>query len=252
MNIGAFRFRPRWWGFLLAAAGCAAGITLGQWQQGRADERRAAFAQFEAAARGPAIELPAASFDGSQLARRRVAVTGEFLPGFTVLLDYRLHRGRPGYQVVQPLRIAGSGAQVLVLRGWVAAPPRRPQLPDIVTPAGSVRLEGIALERLPQYLEPHAPDTTPCRPGPVPCAWHNVSIDAFAAWSGLALAPVLIEQASELPDGLARDWERAEAGYRKNEMYALQWYSLAGLSLALFVVLSFRRRGPPRGADAAR
>jgi cytochrome oxidase assembly protein ShyY1 len=244
----AFRFRPRWWGFLLAAAGCAAGVGLGNWQQGRAAERRAAFEQLEAAARGPAIELPATTPEVAQLGRRRVAVAGEFLPRFTVLLDHRLHRGRPGYHVVQPLRVAGSGAHVLVLRGWIAAPRRREQLPEIVTPPGSVRLEGIALDRLPQFLEPPAA-AEPCAPGGAPCVWQNLKIDAFAAWSGIALAPVMIEQATGLPDGLARDWERAEAGYRKNEMYALQWYLLAALAVVLFAVLSFRGESPSNVRD---
>lgn len=250
MMLRAFRFRPRWWGFLLAAAGCAAGVSLGNWQHVRAAERRTAFEQMESAARGPAIQLHGATTDTARLARRRVAVAGEFLPRFTVLLDHRLHRGRPGYHVVQPLRVAGSGTHVLVLRGWIAAPPRRDRLPEIITPAGSVRVEGIALERLPQYLEPHGAAAA-CRPGTEPCLWQNLKIDAFATWAGIALAPVMIEQGSELPDGLGRDWERAEAGFRKNEMYALQWYSLAALSLILFVVLSFRREAASHGPNDA-
>lgn len=250
MTPGAFRFRPRWWGFLLAAAGCAAGVLLGNWQHGRAAERRAAFEQMAAAARGAAIDFPGAAADAAQLARRRVAAAGEFLPRFTVLLDHRLHRGRPGYHVVQPLRLAGSGTHVLVLRGWIAAPARRDQLPEIVTPAGAQRIEGIALERLPQFLEPHAAADA-CRPGTAPCIWQNLKIDDFAAWAGIALAPIMIEQASELPDGLGRDWEHAEAGFRKNEMYALQWYSLAALALVLFIVLSIRREPPSHGPGEA-
>lgn len=249
MNLGAFAFRPRWWGFALAAIGCAGGIALGNWQRGRAEERRAAYAQFEAAAHGPAIEITSAALDAAQLARKRVAVRGEFLPRFTVLLDYRLHHGRPGFHVVQPLRIEGSAAPILVLRGWIAAPERREQLPQIVTPPGALRVEGIALDHLPQYLEP-PPAGEACHPGPAPCVWQNLRIGDFAAWAGIALAPIVLEQGSDLADGLARDWERPEAGYLKNEMYAWQWYSLAALSLVLFVVLSFRR-APPSGDSAA-
>jgi cytochrome oxidase assembly protein ShyY1 len=250
MRIGAFEFRPRAWGLLLAAIGCAAGVALGHWQWGRAAERRATLERIDAAARAPAIDWPSGAFDAASLVRRRVAVTGEFLPGYTVLLDYRLHRGRPGFHVVQPLRVAGSGAQVLVLRGWIAAPARREWSPQVITPGGTQRIEGLALDRLPQFLEPPVAAEA-CRPGPAPCVWQNLKIESFASWAGIPLAPVMLEQASDLPDGLARDWERAEAGYRKNEMYALQWYSLAGLSLALLIALSLRRRTPSGGPGNA-
>lgn len=250
MKFGAFSLRPCRWGLLLAAIGCASGILLGNWQWDRAAERRATLERIEAAARLPALEWPAEPAAAARLLHRRVALAGEFLPGYTVLLQYRLYRGRPGFHVVQPLRHAATGAQVLVLRGWIAAPVRRERLPEILTPPGAVRLEGIALDHLPQFLEPSL-DADTCRPGAVPCVWQNLAIEKFAAWSGISVAPVVIEQASDLPDGLARDWERPQAGFRKNEMYALQWYLLAALSLVLPIVLSMRREsrcGEPRDA----
>jgi cytochrome oxidase assembly protein ShyY1 len=134
MKFAGLRFRPRAWAFALALAGCAGGILLGNWQSGRAAEKRAA-----------------------QAALKRVALSGEFLAGYTVLLDLRLHRGRPGYHVVQPLRIANVKEHVIVLRGWIAADARRERLPDIVTPRGEQRVEGIALEKVPQYMEKQGP-----------------------------------------------------------------------------------------------
>jgi surfeit locus 1 family protein len=220
MKLAGFAFRFRWWAFLLALAGCAAGIALGNWQSQRAEERRSALA-----------------------AMRSIEVRGDLLPQFTVLLDLRVHQGRAGYYVVQPLRKSGGG-HVLVARGWIAADPRRERLPEIVTPAAEQRILGTVRERLPQYLAAAAPPSD-CRPGPRPCVWQNLTIDAFAAWSGLTLERMVIEQSNALPDGLLREWDHPEAGYRKNEMYALQWYSLAALSVALFLVLSVRREKHP-------
>ena len=220
MSFADLRFRPRAWAFALALAGCVAGVTLGNWQSGRADEKRAA-----------------------QASLKRVAVNGEFLPQYTVLLDLRMHRGRPGYHVVQPMSISNGTEHVVVLRGWIEADARRKRLPRIVTPAGQQRVEGIALGKLPQYLE--QPGQAECRPGTAPCVWQNLRVDAFAAWSGLALQPTVVEQTNELADGLVRDWARPEATFLKNEMYALQWYSLAALSVILFLVLSFRRAEIP-------
>ncbi len=216
MKFAGLRFRPRAWAAALALAGCAAGIVLGNWQSGRAAEKRAA-----------------------QAALTRITLIGEFVPGYTVLLDLRVHRGRPGYHVVQPLRIANGKEHVIVLRGWIAADARRERLPDIVTPRGEQRVEGIALESVPQYMERPAQDA--CRPGTKPCVWQNLKIDEFAAWSKLPLERIVVEQTNDASDGLVREWERPEATFLKNEMYALQWYSLAALAVILFVVLSFRR-----------
>jgi surfeit locus 1 family protein len=242
MKIGPYRFRPRGWAVALTAAACAAGIGLGNWQWGRAGERRAAAERIEAAARSRPIELPAPGAMAAQdLAYRRLSARGAFDPRYTLLLEFRLHRGRPGFHVVQPLRLAGGDAHLLVLRGWVAAGARREDLPRIVTPAGEQRIEGIAFERLAQFVEPKARGPA-CKPGGAqPCVWQNLRLEAFRDWSGLALLPVILEQHGEFADGLVREWQHADAGYQKNQMYALQWYSLAALAVVLLVVLSLRR-----------
>ncbi|MEO8143666.1 MAG: SURF1 family protein [Betaproteobacteria bacterium] len=209
-----YSFRPPVWALALAAAGCAAGIALGNWQSDRAAQKRAA----------GLVE--------------QVALQGEFEPGYGVLLDNKIHRGTPGYHVVQPLRLA-DGKYVLVNRGWAPAGRTRDQLPEIRTPAGKVELSGVRLQRFAQSYEP-----TPGKPeGKV---WQNVTLARHAAWSGLALEPYVIEQHSALDDGLLRDWPRADAGVETHESYALQWYSLAALSIILFFVLNIKneKRNP--------
>ena len=203
------RFRPPWWGVLLAAAGCAAGIALGQWQSGRADEKRAA------------------------AGAARLTLRGEFLGGRTVLLDNRLRRGRPGYEVVQPFRVAGDGV-VLVNRGWIAGGASRAQLPQVRTPAGVVTLEGVRREHFARVYEP---------PGARPegSVWLNVTPRQFSAATGLALEPWVFEQHGEFDDGLLREWPAPGIDAEKNEAYAFQWYSLAALCVVLLIALGFKR-----------
>jgi surfeit locus 1 family protein len=205
-----YSFRPRLWALALAAAACAAGIALGNWQLRRADEKR--------------VVLP------------RVAVEGEFLPRYTVYLDNKTRRGKAGYEIVTPMKIRGSSSHVLVNRGWIEAGKTRDVLPEVRTPAGELRLEGLALERLAQPLKLKE-DKSRVR--------QSLDIAAYAAETGLRLEPRVIEQHSDLPDGLARDWPPHDAGVEKNEGYALQWYSLAALALILAVVLSFRKIDVP-------
>ena len=204
-----YSFRPRAWVLAAAASGCAAGIALGQWQAGRADEKRTASARVE-----------------------RVSVTGAFLPRYTVLLDNKVRHKQAGYEVLTPLKLAGSPEHVLVNRGWVTAPATRAQLPEVRTPEGDVRIEGIARERLPRVLE-----RTDGR-GKVR---QTLDVAAFAEETGLRLQPRIIEQHSPLDDGLLREWPRPDAGVDKHESYSLQWYSLAFLAAALGIVFSFRR-----------
>ena len=185
--------------------------------------------------RASPIEIGAPASAPDSVVMKRVVAQGSFVGERTVFLDNKLRRGRPGYEVVTPLRL--NGTHVLVNRGWVPAGRTREVLPAVPTPRGEVRVEGIALSRLPRALEPQRGAGGKVR--------QNLDIAAFEQETGLALQPIVIEQHSAAPDGLVRDWPRADAGVEKHEAYALQWYSLAALAVGLFLVLSFRRVGAP-------
>ena len=211
-------------------------MLAGNWQARRADEKRALGEAFDQALRSPPIMLTADAGVASLL-HKHVAARGRFVGGHTVFLDNKLRGGRPGYEVVTPLHLAGSDLHVLVDRGWIAAPASRATLPDVRTPAGELEVGGIALDRLPHALEAGA-----ASPGSVR---QNLDIAAFAAETKLRLAPLVIEQHSETPDGLSRDWPRPDFGIEKHESYSLQWYSFAALAIILLIVLSLRRAPGP-------
>src|ERR1700741_408867 len=206
----AYSFRPRAWALALAAVGCAAFIALGNWQARRADEKR---------------ELAA------QLEKKRVAVSGTFLPEYTVFLDNRIRNHRAGYEVLMPLRV--DGESVVVNRGWIEAGRTRDALPEVRTPAGQVRVEGLAVERLPRVLHLDQQASGKVR--------QSLDIGAFAAQTGLRLRPYFLEQHSATDDGLLRDWPRPDAGVAMHESYSLQWYSFAALTVILLLGLSFLR-----------
>lgn len=207
-----YSFRPRVWTLLLAAAACAAGIALGNWQAGRAAEKRAAAAQLE---------------------QKRVSLRGVFRPELTVLLDHKLRDRRVGYEVVTPLRL--DGEHVLVNRGWIEAGRTREAVPAVNTPSGEVRIEGVALERFPRILTLESKGKVR----------QSLDIEAFAKETGLRLQPRVIEQHSPADDGLLREWPRPDAGAEKNAAYSFQWYSLAALAVVLALVLSFRKESAP-------
>ena len=211
-------------------------MLLGNWQARRAEEKRALGQQFDQALRLPPIAL-APGTDNASLIHRHVAARGRFVAEHTVFLDNKLRGGRAGYEVVTPLRLAGTDGHVLVDRGWIAALSSRASLPEVSTPRADVEIAGIALDRLPHALETGAAPRGSVR--------QTLDIGAFAAETGLRLERIVIEQRSESHDGLARDWPRPDFGVEKHESYALQWYSFAALAIILLIVLSTRRAPRP-------
>lgn len=234
------RFHPSALGFLFAVGVSLLAVSLGNWQMRRADERRQAGARLEAALRAPARALvPAGAADAASYLGHKVSARGRFDAAHTYFLANRSRGGRPGYEVLTPLRLSPAGESVLVLRGWLPADGKRETAPAVRTPAvqtpeGEQAIEGIALGKPSHALEPAGYAAQ----GRIR---QNLSIAEFAAATGLRMLPLLIEQHSDNGDGLQRDWPKPDSGADKNVAYAMQWYSLGALALAIFVVLSFRR-----------
>ena len=237
MSIAGRNFRPGIAVTVLAVAGLALMVSLGNWQMGRAEEKLARQAQFDAR-QAVTLVLPGQPVGAEQYEWARVSVRGEFVAQQTVLLDNKVAHGRAGYQVVTPLRLEGGKLSVLVNRGWIAAGPRREVLPDIKTPAGPQQLEGIAVAPTARFVE-LGKDAGKAEQGRV---WQNLTIERFRAFSGLELQPLVMQQTSDTGDGLERAWEPPNLGADKHRSYALQWYSIAVLILVLYVALNFRKQ----------
>lgn len=233
---------------LAAVVLVATAVSLGNWQTRRADEKRELQHQREAADReAPALVGPLVLSDAEarQLEGRRVVVRGTLLPERNVYIDNRSHKGVAGFHLATPLRIEGARAanaeamHVLVLRGWVPRDPyERTRLPAVPAPDGLVELTGLAQRELPQALELRPSET----PGVEQRIWQNLTLDAFAAWSGLRLQPLLIRQTAPargdggpVADEIVREWPQPGFDVDKHRGYAFQWYALAGTTAALWV-----------------
>ncbi|MFO1205874.1 MAG: SURF1 family protein [Burkholderiales bacterium] len=227
------RFRQGLVATLAAAAGIAITLAAGVWQLGRADEKARRQEQLDALRREPPITLPSAAVPAADLLYRRVRVVGAFAPEHTVYLDNRLRHGVPGFEIVTPMRSGESGRFVAVNRGWIAGGARRETLPEVRTPAGTVTVEGTVVPAQRVYQLDHAEAA-----GKV---WLSFSVDRLRKDSRLDLEPLLIQQESELDDGLAREWEHPDTGRDKHLAYAFQWFAMAFAILAAYVGLGFRR-----------
>jgi surfeit locus 1 family protein len=160
-----------------------------------------------------------------------------------VFLDNRLRDGVPGYEVLTPLRLSGSDRVLLVNRGWIAAPRQRDRLPQVETPAGEVRVQGLAFMPSDRFIELRADTDDASR-------WQNWTLARAQERWAVDLLPVAMLQSvpsegegagTGRADGLARDWPRPDAGIDKHRGYALQWFSFAGIGFIVWLLLSFRR-----------
>ena len=246
--IGSFfarrRFRPTLWPTLGLVALVAATVFLGNWQRHRGAEKEALREQYELAARQPPLELTA-STDAAALRFRPVRASGEFDGRRQVLIDNKVHAGRPGFDVVTPLKLAGADRYVLVDRGWIAQGAYRSELPQAPPPAGAISIEGRINLPPARYLELK----TDAGSGTVR---QNLDIDRLAAATGLALLPFVIEQSGDAGDSLVRDWPPPDFGIDQHWSYMLQWYSLAGLGIVLWLALNWLPRGARVESSATR
>jgi surfeit locus 1 family protein len=230
------RFAPRWPTTLAALAFVALTLTLGQWQTRRAETKIALQEAVERGLSGPPLAIGTALVAADAAKGRRVVARGEYDDSRTVLLDNRVQRGRPGYEVVTPLRVEGGDRLLLVNRGWTPAGRTRDELPSVSTPGGVVRVEGVAVVPPEKFFElgREAPGRR----------WQHLRLDRYAAWAGSPVQPFIVQQTSDAADGLVRDWPRPDVGVDKHKAYALQWYAFAVLTVILYVVLNFERESP--------
>jgi len=235
-----FSFRFRLLPFIAMLVVAAIGISLGQWQLRRAAEKEAIEQRINEREKEPPLRLEgsaASAADADALEFRQVTVRGEFLPDWTIYLDNRPYQGKPGFHVITPLKIAGSGRHILIVRGWIARDVAdRSRIPAIATPAGVVEVRGSVRRHAGRLLQLGQP--APLKPGAIV---QNLDAAQLAQASGLDIEPFIVEQTSEAGDGLVRDWPRPSLGIDRHLGYAFQWFALAATAFLFFVVTGFKR-----------
>ena len=224
----------RWLVLGMALLGVAVTFTLGLWQLGRAAEKTAlqdARTQQSAMAALDGRSLGSAPGDAASraaLIHRRMVLTGRWLPQHTVYLENRQMNGKPGFFVLTPLQIEGTGAVMLVQRGWAQrAFTDRTALPPIETPAGQVEVPGH-LAPWPSRLY----DFGGAEQGPIR---QNLDLQAFRRETALPLLEVTLLQSGAASEGLLREWPVVASGVEKHHGYAFQWFGLSGLIALLYV-----------------
>lgn len=238
MSAAARRFAPTLGPTLGALLLAALFVRLGLWQWHRGEQRQAAAARFAHGA-DQLLELGTKAAAEVPL-YQRVSVAGELDGSHQFLLDNRTYKGQAGYEVLTPLKRVDAPL-LLVDRGWVPFPGRRAQLPEVSLAAGGpVQLTGRTAA-LP------APGLALGRAAPPPgSSWPKVTsypdLGQLAAALGARVDAriLLLDPASPL--AYRSDWQPPGLPALRHFAYAIQWWTFALLTLALWVIVS--RRAP--------
>jgi len=234
--------RGRFWLVTLAAAvGIAATLALGFWQLGRAGDKLALQAAIDQRRALPALSAAALEGPLADMLHRSIVLRGTWLPQHTVFLDNRQMQGKPGFYVLTPLKLEGSGKPVLIERGWAQRNfVDRTRLPPVDTPDSVVEVRGRLAPPPAKLYEFDRADQGAIR--------QNLDLARFRSETGLPLPELAVQQSGEPSEGLLRNWPQPATGVEKHYGYAFQWWALALVIAILYAWFQFiapRRQARP-------
>jgi surfeit locus 1 family protein len=238
MRIGNYQFRPGLFTSLVALIFLIILTRLGIWQLDRAEEKRQILANQQAKMAMPVVSLQEGDMKPQELEYRRIQVSGKFDSNYQLFVDNKIHKGKPGYYVVTPLKLANMDRYVLVNRGWVAMNPDRKILPNIQTPEGIVTITGL-IKSDPKDVA-NLGSANRSNQG-WPAVVRYVDLQQFHEETGLKIQPFLFLLDINADYGFVREWKFVSLPPEKSTSYAVTWFSLATLLLIIYLVVNTKR-----------
>lgn len=228
-----FRFIP----FLAAIIVALIALSLGNWQSRRAEEKQRLASEQTLQAALPPLDMQSLNEGKVPAYFRSVQLTGSFIAQWPIYLDNRPYQGKAGFYLLMPFKLKDSEKILLVMRGWLPRDAQnRLQLPIIPTPEGVLQLEGKVRESVGHVMQL---GSEPALQSGV--IRQNFEVAELSKASGLKLENFIIEQTSDVKDGLIRDWPQPSLGIEKHRGYAFQWYGLAVTALLFFIATGIKR-----------
>ena len=214
-------------------------LVLGFWQLDRAEQKQRRLDRYLARGQLDVLRLPASIVDAEEFVYYRVSASGIYDSDRQFLVDNIILRGRPGYHVITPLRIAGSDTRVLVNRGWVAWGNDRNVLPQVPPSGQLLRVQGRAVVPADDFFALQDESNT----NAWDLRWQNLDMNRFSSLAGYPVQPIVILlDPDSTGDVLSREWDAPQNIWiQRHRAYAFQWFALALTLVVLYVF--YRRRG---------
>ncbi|MCC6922050.1 MAG: SURF1 family protein [Nitrosomonas sp.] len=234
MTFFGYQFIPKLWATILVVVFVFIFVELGRWQLSRAEERSSRHESLERLSNEPVVTISGGLVKLEDVEYRQVEARGRYLPEYTIYLDNKTYQGHAGYHVITPLQIKNSKILLAINRGWISTGNDRSIIPEIETTGGEIIVQGVATS--PEFKTFQIGESV--FSGQV---WSSFNLEHYQQMTGLALQPLMILQNSSAQDGLIRDWIKPDSGASKNIGYAVQWFSLAFITIIIFLILNVKR-----------
>jgi len=214
-------------------------ISLGIWQLNRADEKRAIEDQIHDRQQKAPLYLndvlPEQESKLLQQVYRAATAEGHYDSEHQFLYDNRTHNGKPGYHVLTPFILRENDA-VLVNRGWIPYIGTRDNIQDISVGMvqqvihGNIKApsESIILDKALQADNGY------------PQTIQAISLLAMEEQLEYKFLPVIIELDAKEKKGFVREWQPYYGSIARHVGYAIQWFAMAAVLLALYLKYSLK------------
>jgi surfeit locus 1 family protein len=242
LSFSHYYFAPRLVPTLAALVALALTLHLGTWQKGRATEKRALQADYDARANLTPLELASGVSVPMSASYRQATAIGTYDAAGQFFVDNKSEGTTVGYHVITPLRLAtpNDTRYVLVNRGFVPRAASYPMPPAVSVPAGEVKVTGMLVNPSSKFLELGGKGNTNAISGSV---WQNLTINRYIEQTQREVVPLVL-LANPTDAGLKAQTERPDARVAKHVEYMLTWYSLAITVSLLWLILNFKRKQP--------
>lgn len=213
--------------------------SLGFWQLRRAGEKQHLTDLWTSRGLSPPLDnnaLLSGSLAETERRYQPVYLKG-FLEGDHVFfVDNQVQSGKVGYHVLVPMRIEGSDIYVMINRGWVVASKDRSVLPSLPATGGMAHIHGHISPFFRVGLRLKGDDVPgdgwPSRVQVVEPLMLEKKLDH-------AVLPFQILESADDEGGFIREWQPVPQGAEKSRAYALQWFSMAAMTLAMLIWYGF-------------
>ena len=167
-----------------------------------------------------------------------IQVTGNFLPDSRIFLTHRIRLGKVGSDVVEPMILSDGSGAVLVNRGWI---------PQTIGERDS-SLEPDQLGELTFTGKIHVPQGKPLAvmseklegPWPLQVRTANVSdlVERLSDRLGIQVFPYIVRIDANQAGTFEANWPELQSRSGGHIGYAMQWFAMALVTLAVFVYRS--------------